>query len=206
MFNHGTYFENCHGVIFKNNVFLRSSSIQNKFTANDGPFSATRIATDGQGHRLGTGHHGLGRKRGFGQRSHLQCRARGQQLLWHKSLGLVPQCKDRRRRRLRPERNDNESLGLLPDRRRGGRRDRVEISDTVFQEPSHPVFLAHLGTTRDIGGVYFKDYRYIGPSGAETRLLDRREREQQRTELRGLEIDHGQRFFLRSLRLRRAEA
>ncbi|WP_428244195.1 DUF5011 domain-containing protein [Gynuella sp.] len=34
MFNHNTYFPEAHGTIFRNNVFLRASSIGNKFTSN----------------------------------------------------------------------------------------------------------------------------------------------------------------------------
>jgi len=43
MFNHNTYFSGVKNVIMVNNVFLRPSSIQNKFTANDGVGSAGPI-------------------------------------------------------------------------------------------------------------------------------------------------------------------
>jgi hypothetical protein len=36
IFNHNTYFTNCRNVLFRHNIFLRSSSIHNKFTANEG--------------------------------------------------------------------------------------------------------------------------------------------------------------------------
>jgi uncharacterized repeat protein (TIGR02543 family) len=36
VYNHNTYFSDCRNVFFKHNVFMRSSSIHNKFTANDG--------------------------------------------------------------------------------------------------------------------------------------------------------------------------
>ncbi len=44
MFNHNTYFSNCHKVKFSNNIFLRPSSMHNKFTANNGVASSTNIA------------------------------------------------------------------------------------------------------------------------------------------------------------------
>ena len=43
MFNHNTYFANAKGVLFKGNVFLRGSSMGNKWTANNGTASATNI-------------------------------------------------------------------------------------------------------------------------------------------------------------------
>ena len=48
MFNHNTYIADCGDVTLRNNVFLRSSSIQNKFTANLGiPDSSPNIALQG---------------------------------------------------------------------------------------------------------------------------------------------------------------
>ncbi len=44
MFNHNTYFEGCHNVIFARNIFLRGSSMGNKFTANLGEASSTNIS------------------------------------------------------------------------------------------------------------------------------------------------------------------
>jgi hypothetical protein len=46
MFNHNTYFSAPHDVIFRNNLFLRASSIGNKWTANDGAASARNITID----------------------------------------------------------------------------------------------------------------------------------------------------------------
>ncbi|MGL1902425.1 MAG: hypothetical protein OCC49_09835 [Fibrobacterales bacterium] len=46
MFNHNTYFANPHNVVMRNNLFLRASSIGNKFTANDGEGSASNIVID----------------------------------------------------------------------------------------------------------------------------------------------------------------
>jgi hypothetical protein len=46
MFNHNTYFVNMNNVTFKGNVFLRSSSIQNKWTANNGIHSTRDILID----------------------------------------------------------------------------------------------------------------------------------------------------------------
>ena len=43
MFNHNTYFEDTHNVLFKNNIFLRPSSIGNKWTANSGEASTRDI-------------------------------------------------------------------------------------------------------------------------------------------------------------------
>jgi len=43
MFNHNTYFANAKGVLFKGNIFLRGSSMGNKWTANNGSASATNI-------------------------------------------------------------------------------------------------------------------------------------------------------------------
>ena len=43
MFNHNTYFEDCHNVVFLNNIFSRGSSMGNKFTANTGVASSTNI-------------------------------------------------------------------------------------------------------------------------------------------------------------------
>lgn len=47
MFNHNTYFADCRRVTFARNVFLRSSSIQNKFTANYGEASSSGILVAG---------------------------------------------------------------------------------------------------------------------------------------------------------------
>lgn len=47
MFNHNTYFADCHNITFKNNIFLRPSSMQNKFTANQGEASSTNIKITG---------------------------------------------------------------------------------------------------------------------------------------------------------------
>lgn len=47
IYNHNTYFENCHNVTYHRNVFLRPSSIHNKFTANDGFASSTNITLSG---------------------------------------------------------------------------------------------------------------------------------------------------------------
>ncbi len=46
MFNHNTYFSNCKDVIFRKNLFLRASSIGNKWTANSGEASAQNIVID----------------------------------------------------------------------------------------------------------------------------------------------------------------
>ena len=46
MFNHNTYFSAPHDVIFRNNLFLRASSIGNKWTANNGEASARNITID----------------------------------------------------------------------------------------------------------------------------------------------------------------
>ncbi len=43
-FNHNTYFANAKGVLFYGNIFLRSSSIGSKWTANDGPASSRDVA------------------------------------------------------------------------------------------------------------------------------------------------------------------
>ncbi len=43
MFNHNTYFTNAQGVNFNNNIFMRASSMENKWTANDGIASAKDI-------------------------------------------------------------------------------------------------------------------------------------------------------------------
>ncbi len=46
MFNHNTYFADSHDVIFRGNVFLRASSIGNKWTANYGEGSAQNLTID----------------------------------------------------------------------------------------------------------------------------------------------------------------
>jgi len=46
IFNHNTYFADMHHVTMKGNVFLRSSSIQNKWTANQGVHSTTDVLVD----------------------------------------------------------------------------------------------------------------------------------------------------------------
>jgi hypothetical protein len=46
MFNHNTYFSASHDVTFRNNLFLRASSIGNKWTANNGIASATNIVVE----------------------------------------------------------------------------------------------------------------------------------------------------------------
>lgn len=46
MFNHNTYFCDCHEVVFRGNMFLRASSIGNKWTANSGPASARNLVMD----------------------------------------------------------------------------------------------------------------------------------------------------------------
>lgn len=46
MFNHNTYFSAAHGVIFRGNMFLRASSIGNKWTANGGPATARDITIE----------------------------------------------------------------------------------------------------------------------------------------------------------------
>lgn len=46
MFNHNTYFENTHDVIFRNNIFLRPSSIGTKWTANFGKASTRDITLE----------------------------------------------------------------------------------------------------------------------------------------------------------------
>lgn len=46
MFNHNTYYTNAHGVTFRGNIFLRPSSMGNKWTANDGIASARDIVID----------------------------------------------------------------------------------------------------------------------------------------------------------------
>ena len=46
MFNHNTYFCDCHDVAFRGNMFLRASSIGNKWTANSGPGSARNLVMD----------------------------------------------------------------------------------------------------------------------------------------------------------------
>jgi hypothetical protein len=43
MFNHNTYFANARNVEFINNIFIRSSSIHNKWTANEGSHSSSEI-------------------------------------------------------------------------------------------------------------------------------------------------------------------
>ncbi|NLF40859.1 hypothetical protein GX586_15555, partial [bacterium] len=48
MFNHNTYFSDCDECIFRDNIFLRSSSIQNKWTSNLlGVDPVTNIVTEG---------------------------------------------------------------------------------------------------------------------------------------------------------------
>jgi hypothetical protein len=47
MFNHNTYIADCRDVTLKDNVFLRSSSIQNKFTANNGEASSSNVSVSG---------------------------------------------------------------------------------------------------------------------------------------------------------------
>ncbi len=44
MFNHNTYFSSCNNVRFYGNIFLRASSIGNKWTANKGVHSSTNLA------------------------------------------------------------------------------------------------------------------------------------------------------------------
>lgn len=46
MFNHNTYFSNCHDTVFRGNMFLRASSMGNKWTANSGPGSARNLTMD----------------------------------------------------------------------------------------------------------------------------------------------------------------
>ncbi len=46
MFNHNTYFANAHNVVMRDNIFLRASSIGNKFTANNGEGSSSNIVID----------------------------------------------------------------------------------------------------------------------------------------------------------------
>ncbi len=46
MYNHNTYFEASHDVVFRGNMFLRASSIGNKWTADNGPASARNIEID----------------------------------------------------------------------------------------------------------------------------------------------------------------
>ncbi len=46
MFNHNTYFTDCHDVVFRGNMFLRASSIGNKWTANSGPASARNLVME----------------------------------------------------------------------------------------------------------------------------------------------------------------
>lgn len=46
MFNHNTYFCNSHDVTFRGNMFLRASSMGNKWTANYGPASARNLMID----------------------------------------------------------------------------------------------------------------------------------------------------------------
>jgi hypothetical protein len=46
MFNHNTYFCDCHDVVFRDNMFLRASSAGNKWTANSGPASARNLVMD----------------------------------------------------------------------------------------------------------------------------------------------------------------
>ncbi len=46
MFNHNTYFADCHDVVFRNNLFLRASSAGNKWTANSGPGSASNLVME----------------------------------------------------------------------------------------------------------------------------------------------------------------
>jgi hypothetical protein len=46
IFNHNTYFCDCHDVVFRGNMFLRASSIGNKWTANSGPASARNLVID----------------------------------------------------------------------------------------------------------------------------------------------------------------
>jgi hypothetical protein len=46
IFNHNTYFCDCHNVTFRNNIFMRGSSINNKFTANLGIGSASNISLE----------------------------------------------------------------------------------------------------------------------------------------------------------------
>ncbi len=47
MFNHNTYIADSGDITLRNNIFLRSSSINNKFTGNNGPASAVNIAVQG---------------------------------------------------------------------------------------------------------------------------------------------------------------
>ncbi|MHC4399663.1 MAG: hypothetical protein ACYTG0_08285 [Planctomycetota bacterium] len=46
IFNHNTYFCDCNDVVFRGNMFLRASSIGNKWTANSGPASARNLVMD----------------------------------------------------------------------------------------------------------------------------------------------------------------
>ncbi len=46
IFNHNTYFCDCHDVVFRGNMFLRPSSMGNKWTANSGPGSTRNIVID----------------------------------------------------------------------------------------------------------------------------------------------------------------
>lgn len=46
VFNHNTYFAQAYDTTFRNNIFLRSSSIQNKWTANEGAASSSNIVID----------------------------------------------------------------------------------------------------------------------------------------------------------------
>ena len=45
-FNHNTYFGDVSNITFKENVFLRASSMNNKFTANNGPASSHNFTID----------------------------------------------------------------------------------------------------------------------------------------------------------------
>jgi hypothetical protein len=46
MFNHNTYFEDTYNVLFRNNIFLRPSSMGSKWTANSGKGSTRNIEID----------------------------------------------------------------------------------------------------------------------------------------------------------------
>ena len=68
MYNHNTYFEDSHNVTFRGNVFLRPSSMQNKFTANQGTGSSTNITLENNLYvdgeiGIGIGGNNFGRRR-----------------------------------------------------------------------------------------------------------------------------------------------
>jgi len=44
--SHNTYFSSCHNIVFRGNMFLRSSSIGTKWTANKGPGSSADLVID----------------------------------------------------------------------------------------------------------------------------------------------------------------